>query len=111
MIMDMNELKFEENTFNGIISVYDLFHVSKKNHFLIFKNFYEILKPECILIINTEISESEGTSRFFGVPMFWSNHKPKDTLELVKKAGFSILFEGILERGGENQYWIYGKKN
>ena len=27
--MDMNDLKFEENTFDGITSLYTLFHVSK----------------------------------------------------------------------------------
>lgn len=108
--MDMNELNFEKNSFDGIISVYALFHVSKDNHFSIFRQFYDILKPKGILLINTGTSESEGMSNFFGVPMFWSNFKPQDTLDLIKKAGFSILFDGILERGGEYQYWIYGKK-
>ncbi|MDX1797868.1 MAG: class I SAM-dependent methyltransferase [Candidatus Lokiarchaeia archaeon] len=108
--MDMNELKFEENTYDGIISVYTLFHVSRNNHIQIFKKFFEILKSGGILLINTGISESEGKSYFFGVPMFWSNFNPKTTLELVKKAGFSIIFEGVLERGGEYQYWIFGKK-
>ncbi len=108
--MDMNELKFKENSFDGIISVYTMFHVPKKNHLEIFKKFFEILKPGGILLINTGISESEGQSYFFGVPMFWSNFSPKMTLDLVKKAGFSIIFEGVLERGGEYQYWIFGKK-
>ena len=62
------------------------------------------------MLINTGVSESEGTSRFFGVPMFWSNFSPKITLDLVKKAGFSIISEEILQKGGEYQYWIYGKK-
>jgi len=108
--MDMNELEFKENSFDGIISVYTLFHVPKKNHIQIFKKFFEILKPGGILLINTGISESEGKSFFFGVPMFWSNFSPKITLGLVKKAGFLIIFEGVLERGGEYQYWIFGKK-
>ena len=108
--MDMNELEFSENTFDGIISVYALFHVPKENHFDIFKQFFKILKPGGILMINTGVSESEGTSRFFGVPMFWSNFSPKTTLDLVKKAGFSIISEAVLERGGEYQYWIFGKK-
>ncbi|MFX1480883.1 MAG: class I SAM-dependent methyltransferase [Promethearchaeota archaeon] len=108
--MDMNEIKFDENTFDALVSVYALFHVRKKKYYQIFKKFYEVLKPGGILMINTGINESEGVSSFFGVPMLWSNHDPKTTLELVKKAGFSIIFEGILERGGEFQYWIYGKK-
>ncbi|MFX0105502.1 MAG: class I SAM-dependent methyltransferase [Candidatus Hodarchaeota archaeon] len=108
--MDINKLEFNENTFDGIISVYTLFHVPKEKHFEIFKKFYKILKSDGIILINTGISESEGKSNFFGVPMFWSNFSPKTTLNLVKEAGFSIIFDGILERGGELQYWIYGKK-
>ena len=108
--MDINEIDFDENTFNGIVSVYSLFHISKENHFSIFKKFFTILKTGGILLLNTGISDSEGSSQFFGVPMYWSNHNPKTTLELVKKAGFSIIFEAILERGREYQYWIFGKK-
>lgn len=108
--MDMNKLDFKENTFDGIISVYTLFHVPKKSHFEIFQEFFRILKPAGILMINTGVSESEGTSIFFGVPMFWSNFNPKTTLYLIKKTGFSIISEAILERGGEYQYWIFGKK-
>lgn len=108
--MDMNDLKFNENTFDGIVSVYVLFHVPKKNHSSIFNRFFNILKPGGILMINSGISESEGISNFFGAPMFWSNYDTKATLKLVKKAGFSIIFEGVLVRGGEYQYWILGKK-
>ncbi len=108
--MDIVDIKFEDNSFDGIVSVYTLFHIPKSKHYSIFQKFHDILKPEGILMINMGVSESEGTSNFFGVPMFWSNFSPKKTLELVKKAGFSILFEGVLERGGELQYWIYGKK-
>ncbi len=108
--MDINDMKFKENTFDGIVSVYTLFHIPKKSHYSIFRRFFEILKPGGILLINTGISESEGTSNFFGVPMFWSNFNPKTTLELVREVRFYIIFEGVLERGGELQYWIYGKK-
>jgi len=107
---DMNTLDFKRNSFDGIISVYALFHVPKNNHPNIFKQFFKILKPDGILLINTGTSESEGVSKFFGEPMFWSNYDPKKTLEIVKSVGFSILFEGVLVRGGEFQYWIFAKK-
>ncbi|MHA2429725.1 MAG: class I SAM-dependent methyltransferase [Promethearchaeota archaeon] len=107
---DMNNLDFNKNSFDGIISVYALFHVPKNNHPNIFKQFFKILKPGGILLFNTGTSESEGVSKFFGEPMFWSNYDPKKTLEIVKSVGFSILFEGVLVRGGEFQYWIFAKK-
>ncbi|MFX1569059.1 MAG: class I SAM-dependent methyltransferase [Promethearchaeota archaeon] len=109
--MDINDITFNKNTFDGIISVYTLFHIPRGNHQEIFRRFYEILKPGGVIMLNIGIAESEGKSIFFGVPIFWSNYNPKTTLDLVKKAGFSIIFEGVLERGGELQYWIYGKKD
>jgi ubiquinone/menaquinone biosynthesis C-methylase UbiE len=108
--MDANHLEFPEDLFDGIISVYTLFHIPRKNHSEIFKQFYKVLKSGGMLMINSGVSGSEGTSSFFGVPMFWSNYSPEKTLELVRETGFSILFEGVLQRGGEFQYWIYAKK-
>ncbi|MFX0057922.1 MAG: class I SAM-dependent methyltransferase [Candidatus Heimdallarchaeota archaeon] len=107
---DMKELDFDNNYFEGVISVYALFHIPKEEHLFVFKKFYEVLKPGGILMINTGLNESEGINNFFGVPMFWSNYNPKKTLELVKNIGFSIIFEGVLVRGGEYQYWIFAKK-
>ena len=107
---DMTQLDFDDNTFDGIISVYALFHVPKQEHKQIFQNFFRILKSGGILLINTGISESEGISSFFGVPMFWSNNNPEKTLKFINESGFSILFEGVLQRGGEYQYWIIARK-
>jgi len=109
--MDMTNLKFNNSTFDGIVSVYALFHVKKEDHLSVFKQFHKILKPGGILLINTGITDSEGIGDFFGAPMFWSNHDPKITLNLLQETGFSIIFEGILIRGGEFQYWILGRKN
>lgn len=110
MNKDMTELDFDDNMFDGIISVYALFHVPKQEHKQVFQNFYRILKSGGILLINTGISESEGVSSFFGVPMFWSNNSPEKTMKEVKDSGFSIILDGILQRGGEYQYWIIAKK-
>lgn len=108
--MDAHDLEFPPNTFDGLISVYTLFHIPRKDHSQIIQNFYEVLKPGGILLINSGVSESEGMSTFFGVPMFWSNYTPDKLLQLVKKTGFSILFEDVLQRGGEYQYWIFARK-
>ncbi len=108
--MDMNDINFEPNVFDGIISVYSLFHIPKRKHASIYEKFYTVLKPGGKLLINTGINDSEGLSDFFGVPMFWSNLDPKKTLEVIKNVGFDIDFEGVLMRGGEFQYWIYATK-
>lgn len=110
LLMDMTKLEFPENFFEGVVCVYSIFHVPKKNHLKIFQNFHSVLKPRGILLLNTGIQESEGFSKFFGAQMFWSNHDPRITLNLVKKAGFQILSDNILQRGGELQYWIFARK-
>ncbi|TFG17750.1 MAG: class I SAM-dependent methyltransferase [Promethearchaeota archaeon] len=110
ILKDMRQLDFDDNVFDGIISVYALFHVPKQEQRMIFQNFHRVLKSGGLLLINTGISESEGVSSFFGVPMFWSNNNPDTTLKFVKESSFSILFEGVLQRGGEYQYWIIAKK-
>ncbi|MBN2157430.1 MAG: class I SAM-dependent methyltransferase [Candidatus Lokiarchaeota archaeon] len=108
-ILDVDTV-FPEKYFDGIISVFTLFHIPRRFHGEVFKKFTRILKSGGTLLINSGTSGSEGFSNFFGSPMFWSNHSPKKTLKLVQDAGLQILFEGALIRGGEQQYWIYARK-
>ena len=107
---DILDLDFPDETFDGLTCVYTLWHIPRETHFEIFQNFKRMLKKDGILMINTGIRESEGLSTFFGQPMLWSNNNPQKTLAQVKELGFSILSEGVLERGGEYQYWIFAKK-
>ena len=103
-------LDFPDNTFDGIICVYTLWHIPRTNHPNIIQNFHRMLKENGILVLNTGIYESEGMSNFFGEPMLWSTNDPKKTLAVVIDSGFEIIFEGILNLGGERQYWIFAKK-
>ncbi|MFW9921817.1 MAG: class I SAM-dependent methyltransferase [Candidatus Thorarchaeota archaeon] len=107
--LNILDLNFSENTFDGIICVYTLWHIPRSKHREIFSNFKRMLKHNGILMINTGIRESDNMSLFFGQPMLWSNNNPKETLDQILKLGFEIIFEGILERGGEHQYWIYAR--
>jgi ubiquinone/menaquinone biosynthesis C-methylase UbiE len=103
-------LDFPDDSFDGIICVYTLWHIPRSNHPTITQNFHRMIKDNGILVINTGIYESEGMSNFFGEPMLWSTRDPKKTLAVVKDLGFEIIFEGILNLGGERQYWIFAKK-
>ena len=53
--------------------------------------------------------EWEATDEYYGTEMFWSHHSPKKSLQLVKKAGFEIVSDNILVRGGEKHYWIMAR--
>ena len=103
-------LDFPNDSFDGIICVYTLWHIPRTDHSSIIENFHRMLKDNGILVINTGIFESDGMSMFFGERMLWSNNSPEKTLAFVKGTGLEIIFEGILNLGGEQQYWIFAKK-
>lgn len=103
-------LDFPDQSFDGIICVYTLWHIPRTHHPEIIQNFHRMLSNDGILVLNTGVYESEGMSRFFGEPMLWSTNEPKKTLAVVKDLGFEILSEGVLSLGGERQYWIFAKK-
>lgn len=103
-------LDFPDDSFDGIICVYTLWHIPRINHPSIIQNFHRMLKDGGILVLNTGIYESERVSDFFGEPMLWSTNNPKKTLTDVKELGLEIIHEGVLKLGGERQYWIFARK-
>ncbi len=105
------ELDFPDNTFDGIICVYTLWHIPREDHSTIIQNFHRMLETNGILVFNTATHGTDSMSNFFGQPMLWSNHNPSKTLDMVRNAGFEILFEGALILGGEKQYWVFGRKS
>jgi len=103
-------LDFPDNTFDGLICVYTLWHIPRENHSQIIRNFHRMLKDDGILVLNTGVNESEGMSQFFGEPMLWSTNDPKKTLTFIRDSGFDVIFEGVLKLGGERQYWVFARK-
>ncbi len=104
------ELDLPDESFDGVICVYTLWHIPRDLHSDIFLNFHRMLREEGILVLNTGIHESEGMSRFFGEPMLWSTSDPKATMASVRDVGFEVLFEGVISLGGEKQYWVFAQK-
>jgi len=75
----------------------------------LFQSFHRILKPEGIMLICLGPDEWEATDKYYGTEMFWSADSPKKSLQLIKKAGFEIISDKTLSRGGERHYWILAK--
>jgi ubiquinone/menaquinone biosynthesis C-methylase UbiE len=106
---DMSEMDFPENSFDGIVSFYAVIHLPREKHADLFKNFYKFLKPGGVMLIGLGSDEWEETAEYFGAKMFWSFYDPEKELELIKNAGFKILLDEIIERGGEKHYWVLAK--
>lgn len=107
---DMTKLDFAENSFDGLTACYSIIHVQREEHEALFENFHGILRPGGVMLISLGWSEWEGTEDFHGALMFWSHYGMDKSLALVKQAGFEIIFDSLIEDGGETHYWVLARK-
>jgi len=60
-------------------------------------------------MVGIETNNGERIAEYFGTEMFWSHYSSERSLKLVKDAGFQIIWDKHLVRGGEEQYWILAR--
>ncbi len=106
---DMTRLDFADNSFDGLTAFYSIIHVPREKHSQLFRDFARILKPNGIMLAMMGSDEWEATEVYHGIRMFWSQYAPQESLQLVKDAGFEVIFDGILERGNERHYLIMAR--
>ncbi len=106
---DVTRLGLRANSFHGLTSSYCIIHIPREKHSSLFQSFHRILRPEGIILISLGYSEWEGTDEYYGVNMFWSHYSPEKSLEIIKNAGFQIVWDKIVECGGEKPYWILAR--
>jgi len=102
---DMTKFSWPDESFHGIVSLYAIIHVPREKHEQVFQNFYRLLRPNGILFLCTG-----ARAHLEGVKMFWSHPSPEKSLSWLRNAGFEIIRDEILVRGGEKQYWIFARK-
>jgi ubiquinone/menaquinone biosynthesis C-methylase UbiE len=116
LLGDMTALEFDDETFDGIISAYAVFHVPRIEHANLFKGFHRIMKKGSPLLISIGTTETDGVwvwEEFQDVPMFWSYLPPSKTVELLESADFEIVFTRDVEisfaENLETHHWILAR--
>jgi len=111
--MDMTKMEFKENSFDGAVSFYAIIHVPRQKHSGIYKRLHRILRHNAVMLVNAGGHKQweQIADDYMGVPMFWSFYSPKKTLDIIKSAGFSILWSKNLKLGGETQFWVLARNN
>ena len=106
--MDITNLKFKPDSFDGAVSFYAIIHIPREKHSRIYKLLHKILRPQAIILLNASGTDTweEFTDNYMGVPMFWSFYNPKKTLGIIRNEGFKILWSDVLKLGGEKQFWV-----
>lgn len=111
-VMDISDLDFEVNTFDGIWASASLLHIPKNNIKLILKKIKEILVNNGILYISLKEgigSEIFSDVRYGGVDKFYVYYKLEEIKNILEDIGFNIL--GIELKGKRTNYdtnsWLH----
>jgi SAM-dependent methyltransferase len=110
MEMNMLNMGFASESFDGIISCYAIIHNKRESNLDLFKDFNRILVPGGTMLVSVGIDDWEDIDNYYGVDMFWSHYAPDRTVALIKKAGFEIVFERAVESNDERHYWVMARK-
>jgi hypothetical protein len=107
----MSRISFPEGSFDAVVSFYAIFHIPREEHLSLLKRVHSLIKPEGYLLITMGSSEWEGIEDdFHGVSMFWSHYDREKNLELVKQAGFRIVYEVVDTSGDERHQVIFARR-
>lgn len=104
--MDMANLGFASNSFDGVTAFYSIFHSARENHEAILGYVARILRPRSPLLISVGNGAWEGEEEFHGVRMFWSHWEPERYVTMVEAAGLRILLADPVTSRGETHFWI-----
>ena len=111
---DIMKADFEVESFDGIISTYAVIHIHKTQHPALYQKMYNWLKPGGVMLVSIardEGGEDYASPDYYGVEMVWSHPPASESLQMIKNAGFNILFERTVTTGDETHLWILAKKN
>ena len=109
--MDMRQLEFDADCFDGICAFYSLFHVPREEHLQVLIGFNRLLRQGGILLFSSGRGAWEGVEDFHGARMFWSHPDREVTRQMVMDAGFAVIMSEVQEHGGEKHYWVMAKKS
>lgn len=107
---DITKTDFVPESLDGIISTYAFIHIFRTQHPLLYLKIFSWLKPGGIMLVSTASTEWEEIDDYFGVPMAWSHPASRESLQLVRNAGFEILFDRLVTTCDETHYWILARK-
>lgn len=109
-VEDMSELEEKEYSVDAVVSFYAIFHTQRETHQELFNKINSFLPFGGLILVSMGVNEWEGKGQFHGDEMFWSHFGADKNREIIKNAGFEILFDEIDENGGEKHLFVIAKK-
>ena len=94
---DMTALDLPPESFDAITSFYALIHVPRQQHARVLAHFHRVVKPGGYLLLitgNGDLPNDVGD--FFGAEMYWSHFDRATSLQMIRDAGFEILWDKVV---------------
>lgn len=98
-LMDMMNLEFPANNFEGIWQMASLLHLEKKDVPMALNEANRVLKPKGVIYVPVKMGEGEGLEkdkRYNNALKYYAYYQPKEIEILLENANFEVL---------EN-YWV-----
>lgn len=111
---DFSKHKFDEESFDAIISFYAIFHIPREEHQNLLSKMCSLLKAGGLILVTlgTFGSEYGEEQDWCGAPMAWSTYEPEEYKKIITNAGFKIVEEKYEGKLGDEEfhYWVLAKK-
>lgn len=113
---DMTALEFSPESYDGILSLFAIFHVPRNEQPQLFTQIATWLRPGGLLVATMGTQSSVGgvEDNWLGAPMYWSTYDSETNVRLVREAGLEIVRTEIetVEEFGETVsfLWIIARK-
>lgn len=102
---DLTRLGLAGGTFDAICSYYAIIHIPRAEHAGMLADFYRLLRPGglAFLCLGAEELDDDYDDDYFGGRMYWSHFDAPTNLEMLRRAGFDIIWSQIISDslGGE----------
>jgi SAM-dependent methyltransferase len=100
-----------ETCFDGILSLFAIFHIPRANHENLFRLFNRSLTGRGALLITLATAEMEFVSDWWGAPMAWSSYDPEFYINLLKSLGYALIRSRHGGKLGDRHLWLLAQKS
>ncbi len=111
---DFSKFEFGKQKFDGIISLYAIFHIPREEHKDLFIKMYNLLSKNGVILVTLGTSGSKYSEEqnWCGAPMAWSTYNPDTYKQILNEIGFKIIEDAFEGNPGDEEYhyWVLAKK-
>ena len=113
LLMDMRDLKFGDEEFDGIWSCASFLHIPKREALKTLKEFRRVLKPGGLLYLGVKKGEGERMvekEHYKGGKKFFAFYTEKELKDMLKKVGFKVE-EVVIEKKRDTWINVFARKD